>query len=173
MGATKVLIEKYRKKLYIETGVAAGDGLQAAIDAGVERLWGIECNMELFSSSARRFKGNSKVVICLGKSEEYLIVLLKAAEFEPSGKAIIFLDAHAVDVVPKHGETYPLIEELKIIKEVCRNTHTIMIDDVRLFGKELAPKEDVLKAIYAINPDYKIDYEDSSTDKADVLVAHL
>jgi hypothetical protein len=86
-----------------------------------------------------------------------------------SGGSIIFLDAHVDGHVP--GESYPLLWEVRTIIALGMRSATIMIDDVRLFGDNLAPMKDILREFEFADHDYRISFEDSNTDKNDVLVA--
>ena len=85
-------------------------------------------------------------------------------------QAIFFLDAH-YEGPCDHS---PLMFELQSIARAKRKDHVVMIDDVRLFGGELPdPLDRVVNAVWNINHDYKIVYENSNTHEKDVLVAYL
>ena len=173
MGVTKALIEKYYHPCYIETGSAGGDGIMTAVEAGCVQIIGIELAEFLYERSRKRFVGEDekKVAILLGKSEDKLNDVLTHCD-RTKTKAIIFLDAHKVGTVPGK-ETYPLLTELRIIAKHHIKNHTIMIDDVRLFGKELDPYMFVVNEVMKINHQYKIVFEDSNTNEKDVLVAYI
>ena len=55
-------------------------------------------------------------------------------------------------------------------------THTILIDDVRIFrepsNKFSVTLDQVIDSLHAINPDYQIGYDDGFQEK-DILVAHV
>ena len=54
--------------------------------------------------------------------------------------------------------TYPLVQELEIIKCHSRKEHTIVIDDVRLFESYFSTTlEKVTEVLLSINPSYDID----------------
>lgn len=173
MGVTKELIQKYYRPCYIETGSAGGDGIMTAVEAGCLQIVGIELAEFLYERSKKRFIGENekKVAILNGKSEDKLNDVLTHCD-RTKARAIIFLDAHKVGTVPGK-ETYPLLTELRIIAKHNIKNHTIMIDDVRLFGKELDPYMFIVNEIMKINRQYKIAFEDSNTDKQDVMVAYI
>jgi hypothetical protein len=54
------------------------------------------------------------------------------------------------------------MRELEIIAKHPIKTHTILVDDVRCMGTvyfDFVPRDEVIKKIIAINPNYSIHYE--------------
>lgn len=73
------------------------------------------------------------------------------------------------------GDGIQLIKELSTIK-----THTIMIDDMRVFRTKEGwgqynpvGQAEIEAAILAINPNYKICYEANTVQADDILVAYI
>jgi hypothetical protein len=65
----------------------------------------------------------------------------------------------------------------KIVQEVLKNhpikNHTLLIDDTRMFGHYWGlglSKESVIEQVMAINPDYKIQWE-NGIEANDIMVA--
>jgi hypothetical protein len=170
MGITRQIVKDYKRAYYIETGCATGQGLDVALRAGYRVIKGIECNPDFLEVLNYKYSDIDQIEILWGKSEDVLPNVIKMLG-EIGRSALIFLDAHKVS--PWKDETNPLIEELKIIGAGRMNSHIIAIDDVRLFGTELAPKEEVYTALKSINGSYKFKLEDSSTHTKDILVAYL
>ena len=85
--------------------------------------------------------------------------------------ALFWLDGH-VDGVNADC----LWDELEHIKNHTIKTHTIIVDDVRILGKEGWGTEVVLDKIIGlikeINPDYTISYDDGECEN-DVLIAKV
>lgn len=71
----------------------------------------------------------------------------------------------------------PILYELEIIKSSKINSHTIMIDDLRIFknqtmwGKDIYI-EDIEEKLKLINSSYKFLYEDG-WEKNDILIAKI
>ncbi len=120
----------------IETGTAAGDGVQRAMDAGFNPVLSCEAAKCWFELSRDRFNGNRSAVLFYGKSTEMLAVMLKYVD----GATIVFLDAHpAGPTSAGHNEWESgdrswdqdsiIKAELKIIL-ASGMKHVIIIDDV-------------------------------------------
>jgi hypothetical protein len=97
-------------------------------------------------------------------------------------KITFWLDSHwsgTPDVGCDSVTICPLLEELEQIKQHS-NTHTIMINDIRLMNNsdnkyEGFPIkiEQILTKLYEINPNYQIKYFDDYCAKNDILVAYI
>jgi len=166
MPLNKDILMPYKKRIFIETGTQIGNGIDTAMYVGFEEIWSIEANIELYAKCRERFKDNPKVKIIGGDARERFPILMKRID-EP---ATIWLDAHG-------PQLSTLIEELKALGEHEIKTHTIMIDDIRLFKehywKDLPIYDGIVELIKGINPDYKIELIDSTHFKEDILVAKI
>jgi hypothetical protein len=167
LGNTVELIKKYFKPIYVETGCACGDGILRAQEAGCNEIHGLDVNGSYVNQCKKR--SGIEDTLLVGKAENLLPSIMRKLKGK---EAIIFLDAHKVS--NEGNQTLPLIKELSIIWGSGQKNHTIMIDDVRLFGGELkVSREKVVAMLSIINSNYNIVTEDSNTNKGDVLVAYL
>lgn len=174
----KFSLEKYINPVFIETGTFGGDGVKKALEAGFEKIYSIEINEKYYKNAMKQFEKEIKegrVNLILGDSVVCLPKILKNINC----KATFWLDAHYSGGKTGRGsKDVPLLEELNAIAEPARNTHTILMDDVRLFGTEHSQDwsdvrlEKIITKLKSINKDYSISYEDGEV-KNDVLVAEM
>jgi hypothetical protein len=176
-------------KVFVETGTYLGDTVQIALDAGYDLVHSIEVDQGMFDKCYERFKNNPKVKLWLGDSVD---IIPKIAQ-ELNEPATFWLDAHASGPLP--GGRYapcPLILELQGIygKEVVRitengvekqrekskvDTHTIMIDDRRLFGSPewgYVQEHQVMQLLFQINSNYQVRYLDGHQTN-DIICARV
>jgi hypothetical protein len=173
---------KHRNIIFIETGTGRGDGVKKALRSLFKKIYSIELSEKRYEICKRRFKmeiQKGQVELFLGNSVNCLAQILKQVD----SRATFWLDAHSGG--PMTGSAkgdigVPLIKELDLISRHHIKSHTILIDDVRLFGGKdregvdwsNAPLDAVIKALKKINPDYIISYEKGHVPK-DVLVAKI
>jgi len=158
--------------VFFETGSYAGDGIEAAIQAGFSIILSMEVNPPNYEECRERFSGNDKVILVNADSCIDLWDQIKSI----STPITFWLDAHySGDESPTGLVKYPLLYELNQIKQHPIKTHTIMIDDMRCWrGFNSARDYDdtnIIDTLMAINPSYKIRYIDG-TEPNDVLIAH-
>jgi hypothetical protein len=165
-------IEKYsNKNIFIESGTHLGDTIEI-MKPHFKRLHSIELNKELYDNAVKRFEYDDNVIIWYGDSPDIIPTILKNVSVE----ATFWLDGHASG--PLAGGQYggcPLPYELKAIKNHAINSHTIFIDDVRLFGCaewSFVQKDQVLNILKEINPNYTIKYLDGYINN-DILLAYI
>jgi hypothetical protein len=176
MTLPKAVMMKYYQKTFVETGTFDGRTVQMALDCGFDDIFSVETDLNLYMFSSGRFSDFDSVEIIHGNSEWVLPQILAKIQ----SPCLFWLDAHVQENY-QHGEHWvPLLHELEIIsKDVSKfyGKHTIMIDDMRCIGKcpgwENITKEQILSAIFKINPDYTIVYEDSKAAEKDIMVAFL
>ena len=171
-------LQKWAKgNTFIETGSMEGWTMLVAVEYGFETMHGIELIPEYYNYSLNLLKDYPNVHFWLGESPDILPSLVGSLE-EP---ATIWLDAHASGpniLGGKYGGC-PLVQELKAIESSPCKEHLLLIDDVRLLGSnewDFVSKDQVLEAIYKINPSYKITYIDGEDDGSfpeDILVAYV
>ncbi|AYV86323.1 MAG: hypothetical protein Solumvirus4_21 [Solumvirus sp.] len=171
--------EKYPNQYLIETGTYLGEAIQDALDAGFEKVISIELAEKLADGAKKKYEDYKNVEIHQGSSASGLFKII-----EPIKKPITFwLDAHYSGGVTTHDPKLinPILEELKQIAKHPIKTHTILVDDVRLFlnndnkgldGVFDVSIEQVKEEILKINPEYKFTLEDGHVPK-DILVAQL
>jgi hypothetical protein len=171
MPATASLFKKYLKRVFVETGSYRGDGIQLALDAGFEQVYSIEIAMDLFIQCSFRFAGIDNIHLFNGDSAVILPSLLNEIE-EP---VTFWLDGHypecGYDVM---SYLSPLLYELEAIKNHKIKTHTILIDDLRLWNKadHGFNTNNLIQKLKEINPDYSFEFEDGHVAK-DILVAWM
>lgn len=164
MPASKEIFEKYRNPIFVETGSHLGDGIQQALDAGFGMIYSIELNPDFYQLCFDRFGDVDNICLLLGDTNILLKEVLKVI----NDPATFWLDAHY------YNDDSPLIHELKVIGEHHIKNHTIMIDDLRCWSKEVNGfdteilKEEILK----INPKYRFAIEDGFVS-GDILTAKI
>ena len=151
-------------KIFIETGTNEGGSVRSAVKAGFERIYSIELDKEKHAKNQKRFKNVQQVELLQGDSG----VVLENIMMRLNDPTTFWLDSHLGE-----DNTYcPLIEELKIIRRHKIKTHTILIDDRRLFKKGWCGihEKDILLQLRMINQSYKIRYIDGYSPD-DIIVA--
>ena len=178
MPINEKVLGKYRNNnIFIETGTYQGDGINAAIASGFEKIYSIEIDKDKFEKASLLFKKIPNVCIIHGDSREKLKEILDNI----AQPATIWLDAHIDDALYDKQSIVmdsrnPILNELQIISEHFIKTHTILIDDFRLFNRMhgfwgVAP-ESLREQIMKMNDNYKIFFEDGFA-KNDILVATI
>lgn len=169
---TKENLEKYRNgDTFIETGTYHGDTVEMVLGSKLfKKIHSIELDKQLYDNAVVKFSGKKSVVLHQGDS----IDCLKDIVSKLKGPATFWLDAHASGPLPggKSGGS-PVLDELDIIAASGCKEHTIILDDCRLFGSaewSYVQKEDAVKKIKEINPNYNIHYLDGH-ERNDVLWA--
>lgn len=121
--------------VFIETGTYHGNTARAAKDAGFKKVVTIELQDYLYEISKAKSAGYD-IQFEKGDSIEVLKKVLPTIE----GSITFWLDAHIdggnyVPGITPEIRPCPLYEELDLIKNLERNDHTILIDDMRILGK--------------------------------------
>jgi hypothetical protein len=169
---------KYPNRFFVETGSLAGQGIQAALDAGFEKVYSIELAEPLYRRCVARFEGDARVELILGDSAEKLPELIKRLDCP----ATFWLDGHFSGGETALGsKTSPLMEELRAIGAHSIRTHTILIDDMRCWHEDYEEigfgERQLRNTILAINPGYVFSYETGTngidTFVDDILVARV
>ena len=168
-------LKQYLNPIFIETGSFHGGGIATALKAGFKKIYSIEVKQEYYDECTEKFTQEIKegrVNLILGDS------LVELGKLVPKldRPATFWLDAH------NHCGGYgvkqcPLYEELDAIAAHPIKSHTLLIDDVRLFGDQETwgkkiTHEDVVERVKTVNKNYDITYE-HGFQKDDVLVALL
>jgi hypothetical protein len=167
---------KFRNSVLVETGTYKGDGVQAALNAGFERVISFEVVESLYQEAQLRFKDDARVQLVHGSSARLLYENIRTIT-EP---ITFWLDGHYSTGVTGYDPDYicPLLQELEQIKRHGSH-HTILIDDRRLFHRiQGAPIEhafgidewEIRAKLLEINPQYKLSYEDGHVPN-DIIVA--
>lgn len=172
-NATSEVFAKYPNKYFIESGSFTGNGILNAMEAGFEKIYSIELSPYYYQLCRDQFAQFPNVVLFEGDSGKVLPTILEQID----APATFWLDGHYSNFVnTAKGDTLcPILAELESIRNHSIKTHTILIDDVRLFGTvhfDYVTIKEVIKKIKAINPNYIITYEMGAFPN-DVLVAYI
>lgn len=169
MSLPKEVLAKYVSPgcLFIESGTRWGDTVLRAVEAGATKVLSCESD-ELFATIARMHVADvlrekvDRVTVSHGRSDK-LLALWSGPR--PGERAVVFLDAHS-------ESTSPVLHELAAIKGWKLKPHAILIDDMRLYREKYwgVSDTDIIAAINAIDPLYKIRYEDGYVP-GDILAA--
>ena len=163
-----------RNTIFVEGGTSLGWGTTTAIQAGFEKIYTIELLKDLFENAKKMFSNeikSGKVITINGDTQIVLERILK----EINQPATFWLDAHFGKKYKGDKPRCPLIAELDVIKQHTVKTHTLLIDDMRLFGKaahDFITIDQVKQKILEINSNYKISFLDSNV-KNDILLAKI
>ncbi len=162
MSASKGLFAKYPNRIFIETGACGGDGIQQALDEGFEIVYSIEIETEWFSHCVNRYLKEPRVHMIFGDSRKVLGALISIID-EP---ITFWLDAHMGSGDPT------VLKELEIIGDHSIKTHSILIDDMRLWKqhKHGFSVESLHNELLKVNPNYIIKLEDGFVPN-DVITA--
>jgi len=177
MSISKEILAEYKqdKNIFIETGTYLGQTSQLAYTLGFTEIHTIEVSRLLWDK-ARQTLHPMGIRCWFGDSSEVLPVILK----DVHTPAVFWLDGHySQGITSKGKKDVPLYEELEHIKTHHIKNHTILIDDVRLFGNsddevdwtKISLKE-IESLLLSINPLYKIIREDGAFPN-DILVAYV
>lgn len=163
---------KFKNPVFVETGAHVGGGIQRALSSGFKEVHSIELDPTHYRNCKRKYAMRKNVHLHLGDSGVILYDVIKNI----NSPITFWLDGHHMGegTVVGNSKT-PIIAELEHIKRHHIKTHTILIDDVRLFGThyfDFLTLEEVIQKIVEINPDYKISYVDGYA-KNDILVARV
>jgi hypothetical protein len=125
--------KKYNVKTFVETGTLAGDGIQAALDAGFEKVYSIEISGAWVLRAQARFADKPNVKIINGDTIDELPKLCKEIE-EP---VLFWLDAHFAhihDKTQREIPPFPLLREVQIIKDNRDDQDVLLLDDIVLLA---------------------------------------
>lgn len=166
------VFKKYKNKYFVESGTYEGDGITNALIAGFKEIYSIELAPYFYEKALKKFRKNKNVHIILGDSGTVLWEVIKDID-EP---ITFWLDGHysgGNTGIGSNGYT-PILQELDCIRRHHIKDHTILIDDVRLFGTaefDFVTTDEILQILQEINPAYEFRYEEGCIH-GDVLVAY-
>jgi hypothetical protein len=166
------LFKAFPSDVFIETGTFHGNGVEMALAAGFPQVISIELSPELFSENQKRFKNNPKVKLFHGDSGDLMPQILEDIHCDIT----FWLDGHASGGETACGrDISPILRELNAIARHPNKTHSILIDDVRLFLTHNFGEislGDVAESLWAINPEYLLQRFDGHVPM-DVLTASI
>lgn len=173
---SKEVLNKYKNKNFVETGTLWGEAVEVALECGFEKIYSIEIDPEKVKFNREKFSKeieDGKVLIIEGDTFEVFSDVLKKV----TGKTTFWLDAHWDGDVEGQYKC-PLPFELECISKMKSKTHTLLIDDCRLFGDKGSTwgweitKEEIIEKVFSINEKYEISYENGHVSN-DILVAKI
>ena len=174
MPFTNELLQ-FNNNYFVETGTYKGDVIDTILNYNIfKQIYSIELSSVFYQNCKDKFKDNSNVEIIFGNSKYELTDIIKDIK-EP---ITFWLDAHwsgVQDVGCDKDTICPILEELDQIKNHPINSHTIIINDIRLMnGKDFPVKLiDIIVKLREINPDYSLRFFNDHVAVNDVLVAHI
>ncbi len=172
MPINRAVLSKYPNTIFVETGTYTGDTTALALHCDFERVLTVELSDNWRDRYQARFGNDRRVRLFAGLSKDRLPEMLAQVD----SPATFWLDAHYSGGGTARGDTLcPLLEELDLIAAHPIKTHTILIDDVRLFGNQFGPEvtvKRVMEKLLTINPHYQFYFEDGYAP-SDILVAAL
>src|SRR3990167_2644183 len=169
MPLSKDILNKYKKDIdiFIETGTLFGSGIDVALECKFTYIHSCEISEKLYLKCKEKYKENNHIHLYNGNSPDILSHVLKYTDL----KSLFWLDAHYSGGQTSMAEKKcPILDELNEIKKHFIKVHTILIDDVRLFGTEAHDNikiSEITDLILSINPNYKFTFEN------DILVAEV
>ena len=171
----KPTLDKYVNHTFFETGTYLGDSVKLALECGFEKIISVELMEELQNQNRNKFKKeleSGKVDLITGDTLLMIDSIIEGIE----ERATFWLDAHQ-DLGPAGEKPCPLYEEIEAIGKSKIKSHTIMIDDMRCLDGRFPwsvgiNQEGIIARLKAINPEYKISYEDGMV-RNDIMVAYI
>lgn len=170
------LHDDYKKfPCFIETGTHNGN-TTFSVEPYFNIIYTIEISKKYYNNTKAKYTGD-KIKFLLGDSTLVFSTLLPLI----TDRSIFFLDGHySCGDTGKGEKDCPLIEELIQINDLFQNEAILIIDDYRLFGKNInmigldwsdITKDNVLKCLQSrITQVYHLE---SECGKDDRLVIHI
>jgi hypothetical protein len=139
----KEYANKYRLKVFIESGTYLGD-MVYAVRGVFEKIYSIELDDNLYESAKAKFLKYSHMSILHGDSAKVMPKILEHIQ-DP---CLFWLDGHYSAGITSKGEiATPILQELRHIFSHTVKDHVILIDDARLFiGKNDYPNIQELRS---------------------------
>ena len=169
----------YKNNYFVESGTFQGDGVKEALLNGFKYIFSYEVYEPIYLYSKNRFKDYPDIKILFKSS------ITMMDEIKDINEPITFwLDGHYSRGMTSWDPNcvHPLLKELEVISQHHIKNHTICIDDRRLLKKTNfietteastdfeVTEEEVIQALYKINPKYNIEYKDGAFS-LDVIIA--
>lgn len=176
---TKNVFDKYKcnHDIFIETGTYKGGSVELALECNFKKIYTIDISTQHKTLCESKFKSeieSKQIELLFGDTIDVLPNVINKIN-EP---CLFWLDSHFdvhADVRGKYD--CPILYELDVIQSSNIKSHTIMIDDLRIFKRQtewavgiyIKQMEEKLKNI---NPSYNFYYEDG-WEKNDILIAKV
>lgn len=173
---SKTVLEKYKNDIFVETGTLWGEAIEVALECGFKKIYSIEIDPEKIAFNRDKFKD---------QIEDGVVEIIEGDTFKVFGDVIAKVDAPATFWLDAHWDGGPVGEykcplpfELEALLNHPIKTHTLLVDDRRIFGQfgsnwgENLDEELLIEAMTDINSEYKISYEDGCVPD-DIIVAQI
>ena len=173
---------EFKNEVFLGTGTHHGNTIFKIANSEkceFSKIISLELSDVFFDMCKKRFENNDKIQLYKANSKCDLYDIIK----DINTPITFWLDSHwsGCDNVGCDSEIIcPIIYELEQIRHHSINTHTIMIDDIRLMNNSSdrysgfpVTLMEILNKIFEINPNYIIKYFDDEITKNDVLVAYI
>ena len=166
---------QYKNNYFIETGTYKGETIDIIYKENIYNyIYSIELSEIFYNNCVEKFKNHNNVNIIHGNSKYDLINIIKNIN-EP---ITFWLDGHwsgVENVGCDIDDKCPILFELDQIKNHSINTHTIIVDDMRLMDLNHfnVSKDQIVNKILTINPNYNIKYYNDECADNDILVAYI
>lgn len=178
MHPTRNLFAEFKgnNRVFVETGMYRGDGIQLAIDAGYEKIISIDIDPSAIDFCMKRFDMSNEpkpwLKLYHGDSAECLTRIIEQFIDEP---ITFWLDSHwqMLEGTDPGPNPFPLLKELDQITDKLDRPPTIIIDDMLIMQKGIAgyDKVEIEKKLMAICHQYKLEYFANPVIN-NILVAH-
>jgi len=174
MPITSEILKQFTyNRIFVETGTGLGAGVQAALEAGFEQIISMEFYKRTYARASAKFRNEPKVVLIEADSSVHLTSIIEHIN-EPT---TFFLDAHFIrtpDTPKCEGNPCPVLQEIVQITHHPIKTHTILIDDRRLFQRGVAHwgnirEMDIYRELRRIGK-YNLSFVDGEVEN-DIIVA--
>jgi hypothetical protein len=158
---------EFKNNYFVESGTYFGEGIEEALVAGFKNIISYEVYGPIYIEAVKKFQRYDNIRLLFKSSVEMFDEISQIHE-----QITFWLDGH-------YSSGYTSYE-LEAIEKHPIKSHTICIDDRRLMSKSDintpdnigVTEDEVIKALYKINPNYKIEYRDGHI-KDDVIVAYI
>jgi len=170
----KEVLQKYKNDIFVETGTLWGEAVEVALECGFKKIYSMEIDPEKVKFNKKKFSKEIKNgIVEIVEGDTFKIFKNVIAKVD--APATFWLDAHwDGDVLGEYK--CPLPFELEALLNHPIKTHTLLVDDRRIFGqigsnwgKDL-DEELLIEAIMDINSDYQISFDDGCVPD-DIIVA--
>lgn len=153
-------LNNFLNNVFFEAGTGDGNGVQAALDAGFQKIISCDIHHQKVLSAKRRFKkeiAEDRVEIYKGRAHEVMAAVIPYIE-----DSITFW-LHAMG--PRRQRS-SICDQLNVIaaERTAAALDTVIIDDFRIL-EEMGRGPLIYKTMTALNPDYIIE----DHDEADIV----
>jgi len=173
---TKKVLQKYKNDIFVETGTLWGEAIEVALDCGFKKIYSIEIDPQKVKFNREKFnKEIQDGIVEIIEGDTFKV--FKDIILKINKPATFWLDAHwDGDVMGEYK--CPLPFELEALLDHPVKTHTLLVDDRRIFGQigsnwgEDLDEKLLIEAMMDINLEYQISFEDGCIPD-DIIVANI